>query len=1493
EDNLPVRFASTVLINENAQAVSLISRLLKVFGDSSIETDTFTTNISDSMQETFQGIEDNINLVYGNTAETALSLANIFNTINKNSHKDDAAYNAQSQALKEADDQKLADLMREVGRNPAFATGTGDKEGIVTELAVNTFSAGLVWGKSDEDAFFQDVNANFYIAAGHEITANALNEGYEIDNNSLDFQGLYGDNRDYDLLKTSITSKRFAALANAIYSEGIEVNGVGMAKILQVKINEDSMDLLIQVHNTQTDDTGKIMPAYLYVTSSTSLVANDLGVKDYATTCQINNLSNADTDEFIDRLNMLKSAFAFEFELTMDTITKPIQDSIQELFDDKLDPFGSIKVVDGAINLPTVFGIINERSHEHDDPAVYGYNDWSEADKDLDDRQLCAEMREVGRNPAFSTGTGDKEGVVTSLAVDTFSAGLVYGKSDENAFFHDINTNFYIADGQDITAAKLNDDFEINDDTLDFHKQYADERDYDDLHTALTNKRFAALANALYTEGINVENIGTAKILQVQISVDGTEQYIRLLVQVHNTQTDDTAKVMPEYLYITSLTNLTSKTEGVKDYATTCQINNLSNPNTGDFIDRINLLKTAFDLEFNIEMNTITKPISDNIKELFEDKMEPFGAIQVVDGAINLPTIFGIINERSHKNDTDPLGYNNWSAEDKDDDDQVLCTEMREMGRNPAFTTGSGHYEGIVTSLDVTAFNAGLIYSKEDEDAFFDAVNANFYIADGQEITAAKLNGDFEIDENTLDFHKLYADDTDYDDLHTALTNKRFAALANALYTSGITVDDIGVAKILQVQISVVGANQSIRLLVQVHVTATGDTAKVLPEYLYVTSVTSLVDADHYATTCEINDMDVVAWHGTTDFLDYRLGLIKDAFELTEMNVSTAKITDPIADNIQELFEDKLDPFGTIEIVDGAINLPTIFGIINERSHKDDTDPTGYNFWTAAAKDADDQVLCVEMREMGRNPAPTYNTGANSDIVWELDVQNFLDHQSYTHADEDAFFATVNRNFYIADGQDITAAKINDQNFAIGNDVVDFRKLYADTRAYSELTTVINNKHFAALANSLYTDGITVDDIGVAKILQVQINATSLQLLVQVHVTETGDTAKVLPEYLYVTSVTSLVKADNYATTCEINDMDYLVTDGTVDFIDTRLGLIKTAFDLEFTVSTATIVGPIADNIKELFEDKINTFGNVEIQDGQINLPTVFRFLVDGSYADKEVQDNYIMYAMDEDGYCYLEDGEVYWDVIQYRWVETDDAYLGDTSKIIFFNNNGVKHYYPEESRIERTQEARDDGHGGLVYYYPLYIPGTTTEVDADLVMRQDPEILMYSMRELGKADVVSEDPTYAYSEHIYVWKDHAPYTDVNAMYNVNLVDEDEETAFYQRLQGYYFFKNTPDSSWFDSSTNIFDDLQNNFEATFNLEAAAGTRTYSSAIPAAEQAVLEAHFTNGLYHYKDARQQVLLSDKAMGMIVNKQNVLAGAGLPSNIQSMTVTAFKIT
>ena len=367
-----------------------------------------------------------------------------------------------------------------------------------------------------------------------------------------------------------------------------------------------------------------------------------------------------------------------------------------------------------------------------------------------------------------------------------------------------------------------------------------------------------------------------------------------------------------------------------------------------------------------------------------------------------------------------------------------------------------------------------------------------------------------------------------------------------------------------------------------------------LPEDIYLTARVLLYAEDYsqtarFHTEIEINDRPA----------DNFLRLVKV--------FAGADMAEELIGNIETAMD---DAFAAIEdsivlvydVAGEQLQLGNIFATINKLAHSGDGSYT--------SDPADDLALANRLREFGRNPEVGYHA-THTDVVWDLDVDSWSNSYVGLPADSDAFFADINRNFYIADGKEITADNIQELNIDAGT--LDFTKLYQDTTPYAELRTQLTDRRMGALIESFIGEAtIPVEGVGEASVLALHVAPGSLTAWIQVKAISADPEdiiTKILPPYLYLQAEIDL--DNDYATSLCINDMTKEETQNLFD----RLVDMATSFGIEFEINLDDLTSTVSEQIRPVFEDTLSRFGGIEYTDGAIVLPTLFDFLVDGSYA--------------------------------------------------------------------------------------------------------------------------------------------------------------------------------------------------------------------------------------------------------------------------------------
>lgn len=347
------RFSTEVLINKDD--ITKISKLIKVFSGE-FSTDDITNQVSDAIKSAFDNIEGSINITYDSEKEASLIIGNIFNTINKLSHKDDEAY-----VQSDADDNALKVELQEFGREPEY---TINDENIINSADIKYYISGVVYSSSNADDFYDRINTNYYIKDGEHLNSEKIKENVIVNTSILDFTKLYDDTRDYSAIDTSLYSLEFTAIANDLVSEQLDIKGegdarIGRAEIIQSYIAETSIKLVLrfEVDKSSTSGATAMLPDYIFLTTYTSLTSTDeSGVKNYETEVLFNSYENYDvTKDLFDRITLLQSSLGMDLGFTLNDLTGNISSGIKSVFEEYFVAFGKVETGDDYIKLPTVF----------------------------------------------------------------------------------------------------------------------------------------------------------------------------------------------------------------------------------------------------------------------------------------------------------------------------------------------------------------------------------------------------------------------------------------------------------------------------------------------------------------------------------------------------------------------------------------------------------------------------------------------------------------------------------------------------------------------------------------------------------------------------------------------------------------------------------------------------------------------------------------------------------------------------------------------------------------------------------------------------------------------------------------------------------------------------------------------------------------------------------------------------------------------------------
>lgn len=371
-------YHTDVLLNK--QSIDNLCKLIRSLADPDFNQNELTSTVENAIGEVFDTIKENINLDFVRSIsddyyKESIRFKNVFNTINKLSHKNDASYKSDNE-----DDKALRSRLQEFARQPEYTTNADDIVSSINNL--NKFEASLVYTNADADQFFKAINDNYYISAGNEINKDSLSSMNSVGSDLIDFNKIYTDSRTIEEMQIELTSKRFASLANQLVgnisldsSSSVSPAGESSssdisASIVQTKISVDAhgkatLRILLLVKLNSSDTTLKnILAGHFFITADIDLNADEFGNKAYKSILYINNMNEEETNDLFNRIKLLEDAFETSFGFDIDSVKNSLSDNIKDVFDNNMNMFGELNIKDGYIDIPNVFEYITGGSIE-------------------------------------------------------------------------------------------------------------------------------------------------------------------------------------------------------------------------------------------------------------------------------------------------------------------------------------------------------------------------------------------------------------------------------------------------------------------------------------------------------------------------------------------------------------------------------------------------------------------------------------------------------------------------------------------------------------------------------------------------------------------------------------------------------------------------------------------------------------------------------------------------------------------------------------------------------------------------------------------------------------------------------------------------------------------------------------------------------------------------------------------------------------------------
>ena len=397
------------------------------------------------------------------------------------------------------------------------------------------------------------------------------------------------------------------------------------------------------------------------------------------------------------------------------------------------------------------------------------------------------------------------------------------------------------------------------------------------------------------------------------------------------------------------------------------------------------------------------------------------------------------------------------------------------------------------------------------------------------------------------------------------------------------------------------------------------DVNNLLPEKVLITA-RILLYADDYAEE-ERFSCELLINTANTDKIAKLINLVSSG------SFDSSNITSTVGNSVGGAFENIEANINLVFIqgYEGIMQIDTVFNTINKLSNKND--PSYVSDWV------DDGKLKNELQEFGRQPAFTTKNVVYKEsdvaVINSVDIlQKYFNAglgevNVYSPYDSDEFLDELNLNFYIKEENKLTVDNIKSMD-SVSADIINFDLMYNDEREYEELETNLTNNRFTALANNFYENGfdVTFDDegtdvnIGKASIIQTRIYADKIELVIRFSLNFEGDNADkkdALPDYFFITTYTSLLEDEhnvkNYDTEIVINSLSE--PDDTEDLF-VRISLLSDVLNMSLDINSDDIKKAVSDNVKEIFDNYLVMFGELEISESNINLPNFFEYLSNG-----------------------------------------------------------------------------------------------------------------------------------------------------------------------------------------------------------------------------------------------------------------------------------------
>lgn len=563
------------------------------------------------------------------------------------------------------------------------------------ELHLATEGDSLYIQKTDENGtYFHDlssetlkqINTNFYIFEDKHIGISSLtdeNAKYIIDNTMFDFSMLYKDQRDFKDTLISVSGNAFASILHDMYPDGLteEDNSDFSANIVQMNIyskerSENTDNLLkgfstlktvLRVTISSNELTGtNILPDYLYLTVFT-IVDADAGEDRFSCEFVINNFGYYDetntvydqftgTDNFINRLNVLKNNFQIDFSLDLDELKTTIRDSITSFFEESLKSFGNLKFENNSMLIPNLFQFLCDGQFVEDGTGMLNYVYGEEIHGETVINHRMVELDGSFTNPEVLRDRLKEFGndtYINAIPVrgteNKFYNDNVFSEIDEDEFYNDMQAFYFLNNKPSFNDLQnssifnnLTDDienvFNLHGKTnavygQDIRQNYINFGLYNYLgeqaKLKLSDKALASLINSQNTIDLT-QDMMLKDLIITSVKLDYKDEFNMVIEITIKVTTKDKIEselnAMPDYLFFTTITERTVDDSGNVSYSTQIGINGFAPDEFSYFLSNIAHIEeyTSIGITKNFKTEDISNAVEKALKETLDDKLSYF-----------------------------------------------------------------------------------------------------------------------------------------------------------------------------------------------------------------------------------------------------------------------------------------------------------------------------------------------------------------------------------------------------------------------------------------------------------------------------------------------------------------------------------------------------------------------------------------------------------------------------------------------------------------------------------------------------------------------------------------------------------------------------------------------------------------------------------------------------------------------------------------------------